>query len=175
MSEHEPTPKLADIINAKQKVTGNDVPEGTYPGTLYGYSDPFWLTTAERFRKPGQPEKRLMIRAEFGITLQKGGLESVGMMFPVPQGELHRKSNAYKFVKALASSDPEIMNANGDVSDSFTLARLIGKTAMLAVKNNEKGFPQVDGLLPPLDGGKYPSLEDCKPLAESGDSGKVPF
>ena len=167
----EPVPSLEDILDHKQKVTGTEVPEGTYPGTLYGYSEPFWLKTSEQYKKPGQPDKRLMIRAEFGITLKSGQVESAGMMFQVPQGEIHRKSNAYKFVKSLASGDAELMNDKGDVAASFTLKKLIGKAAMVAVKNNEKGFPQVDGLLPPIDGAKYPTLEECKDLGSEG----VPF
>lgn len=167
----EPVPSLEDVVSKTQKVTGTEVPEGTYPGTLYGYSEPFWLKTSEKFLKPGQPEKRLMIRAEFGLRLKGGNVESAGMMFQVPQGEIHRKSNSYKFVKALASGDAELMNDKGDVAASFTLKKLIGKSAMIAVKNNDKGFPQVEGLLPPIDGANYPKLEECKDLGSEG----IPF
>lgn len=167
----EPVPSLEEITGKAQKVTGTEVPEGTYPMTLYGYSEPFWLKTSEKFLKPGQPEKRLMIRAEFGLVLKTGQVESAGMMFQAPQGEIHRKSNAYKFVKTLAGSDPELMNDNGDVAASFTLKKLIGKRAMGSIKNNEKGFPQIEGLLPPIDGAKYPTLEECKSLG----SEDVPF
>lgn len=172
MSEtKEPVPSLDDVLNKPQKITGTEVPEGTYPGTLYGYSEPFWLAQSEKFKKPGQPDKKLMVRAEFGVRLKDGKVETTGMMFQVPQGEIHRKSNSYKFVKALAMGDAELMNADGDVAASFTLRKLIGKTAMVSVKNNDKGFPQVDGLLAPVDGAKYPTLEECKDLGSEG----VPF
>jgi hypothetical protein len=171
MSEKEPVPSLEDVLSKTQKVTGTDVAEGTYPGTLYGYSEPFWLAQSEKFKKPGQPDKKLMVRAEFGLRLKDGKIGEAGMMFQVPNGEIHRKSNSYKFVKALASGDPELMNAEGDVAASFTLKKLIGKHASVSVKNNEKGFPQVEGLLPPIDGAKYPTLEECKSLG----SEDVPF
>lgn len=172
MSEaKEPVPSLEDVVNKTQKVTGTEVPEGTYPGTLYGYSEPFWLNQSEKFKKPGQPDKKLMVRAEFGVRLKDGKVETSGMMFQVPNGEIHRKSNSYKFVKALALGDAELMNEKGDVSASFTLKKLIGKQAMVSVKNNEKGFPQVDGLLAPVDGAKYPTLEECKALESEG----IPF
>lgn len=167
----EPTPSLEDILSAKQKATGNEVPEGTYPGTLYGYSAPFWLEVSEKFRKPGKPDKKLMFRAEFGIRLKDGQVETVGMMLQVPDGEIHKKSNNYKVVKALAAGDPELINDKGDLAAGFTLKRLIGKNAMLEVKNNEKKFPQVENIAQPVDGLKYPTLEECKDLGSEG----IPF
>lgn len=180
MTDKANTPNLKDILNKGLKVSGSEIPDGTYPATLAGYSEPWWQDqTASKFYKQGDPQTKLMMKAQFAIWVKtpKGAekLEPVEMMLNVPNGKAHIKSGVYKFIKALLNGDPELIDKDGNFSDRVNLAMLIGRSATLSVKTNEKGFAQVESLQSPIDGPKYPTAEEAKALSFDADGGDAPF
>ncbi len=162
MSE-EKAPSLADVLDQETKTTGNDIPVGSYPATLYGFSEPFFVKTAEKFRKPGQPEKRLVFDAKFGIFDKTGQVTDITYLIPVPDGgKVNRKSNMYKMLSALAAGNPELISTEGNIKAK--LPQFFGRNAVLSVEKNDQDWPTVRGVAPMMAGAKYPTLEDCKGL-----------
>jgi hypothetical protein len=160
-------PSLDDILNQAPKTTGNDISPGSYPATLYGFSEPFRVKTSEKFRKPGQPDSRVVFDAKFAIFDKTGQIADQTYLLPVPDGgKVNRKSNMFKMLTALAGGNPELVDADGNIKGK--LSAFIGSNAVLAVGKNEEGWPKVEGVGPKMAGGKYPTLEECKGLASEG-------
>lgn len=166
--------KLDDVLNQPLKTTGSDVPEGSYPGTLYKFGEPFEVdNTRGKFYKEGQPSKRVVFEACFGIYDKVGKLESIEYLIPVPDGgAANKKSNLYKMLKGLATGTA-LMTAEGEFAPGTSLKSFIGATGVVAVKKNDQDFANVSGVGPKMDGAKYPTLEECKAL--QGSSEAIPF
>lgn len=173
-------PKLADVLGKTLTATGQDIPEGNYPGILFAFGDPFMLPVAEQFRKPGKPLERAVMELHFGVRV-KEVMASVGYLCPVPEGgATNKKSNLYKALKALKGSDPKVFDKDGLFVPGVTLQGFIGATATVQVKKNKKDFPQIETLSSAMDGVKYPSMEETAKLVEElketpVSDGDVPF
>lgn len=169
MSEAEGRQKssvnLDDVLNQEVKATGAEITEGSHPGVLFGFGQPFKLSS--NFGPP-----RDVFDLRFAMYDRNGVVAEVCILCPVPTGgELHRRSKMYKIAKALANGDASLMKGEDFVS-GFKLTSLLGRPAILAVKKNAKDFPQVDSVNPPMAGAKFPTAEECKTLASSPG---VPF
>ncbi len=172
----ESAPSLRTIMEAPLKATGADIPAASYGATLLGYGDPFMIAVAEKFKKPGQPEKRAVFEANFAIFV-KDQITEISYLIPVPDGgATNRKSNLFKMLRALGGSDPKLFNAEGEVfaSPNVKLVDFVGKTCVLSVKKSDKDFPQVESVGKPMDGVKYPSLEDARKALSISSEG-IPF
>lgn len=159
------------LLGSELKLTGADLPAGSYPGVLFAFSKPFLMPVGEKFKKPGQPEKRPVFDLRFGIFDKAGALVEVTLLAGIPDGgEVNRRSNLYKALKALA---PDAFDNEGKMKPGNKLTSFLGKTCVVNIVLNKKEFPQVDGLAPPLAGAKYPDPEACK--KELTGSQDVPF
>lgn len=173
-TETDKIPSLDDITSAPLKTTGNEIPTGSYGSTLFGFGAPFRVKTAEKFRKPGQPETRVVFDARFGTFDKDGQLVELTYLLPVPDGgAANRKSNVYKMLKALAGSDTKLIAENGNLVEGVTLKSFYGKTGVLAVEQNTEGWPQVKGVTARMEGIKYPTVEECQANLKGSDG--VPF
>jgi hypothetical protein len=162
---------LDAMLDREVKLTGADLPAGSYPGVLFAFGAPFKMRTSEKFKKPGAPEYRVLFDLRFGLFDKGGDLVELTAMAGVPDGgEVNRRSNLYKYVKGLA---PESFDKEGNFKPGLKLSALIGRTCILNVTINKKEFPQIEGISPPLDGAKYPDAETCK--KELTGSQDVPF
>lgn len=158
-------PNIDDVMNAELKATGQDIVAGSYPATLFGFGAPFKLK--DNFAKPGQPQEKVVFDARFGVMDQSGQIVELTKLLPVVDGGMaNRKSNVYKMLKALAAGNPELMDTDGNIPKGVTLKRFIGQSGVLAVEQNKEGWPEVKGVNAKMAGLKYPTLEECKPLAE---------
>jgi hypothetical protein len=165
-------PRLKDLMGAKLKVTGADLPAGSYPAILYGFGEPEMMAVSERFQKPGRPKERAVFEAHFGVYDKKGAIQNLNYLLPVPNdGAANRKSNLFKMLRSLGAGDGKLWNGDG-FAEGVSLESFLGKEGVLNVKMNEKEFAQVDAVAPRMDGVKYPTLEECKALESSED---VPF
>lgn len=172
MSEKLSAPSLKDVMNAPLRVTGNDVPAGSYGGILFGFSEPFMLAVSEKFRKEGGPTHRAVFEARFGVNV-KDKMEEVDYLIPVPDGgAANRRSNLYKMLRALGTGDDKLLSGDG-FAQNVNMQSFIGKTGTVVVKKNEKDFPQVESVAPPMAGVKFPTLEECKGLTSGSDG--IPF
>jgi hypothetical protein len=173
-------PKLEDVLGSELHRSGSDIPEGSYPGTLYNFGEPFMLASAPQFVKPGQPAERAVFEMQFAI-ITKDGIQGVQHLVPVPEGGAsNRRSNLYKALKMLRGTDPEYFEKDGNFAKGANLKKFVGSTCVVQVKKNAKDFPTVEALASPVDGMKFPTMEECKRLeaelaaADTGD-GTIPF
>ena len=174
MSEAEESKReAADIdvnalMDADLEVTGADIPEGAYPATLMGFSDAFKIPTSEKFRKPGQPEKRTVFEARFAVYDKQGSVQEVDYLLPIPEGgAANRKSNLYKMLRTL---DPKRFTKEGAFTKGSNLKAFLGSNCVLNVKLNDKEWPQVDSIGSKIDELKYPTEKEYKPLLEKAGS-----
>jgi hypothetical protein len=175
MSDHSrKLPALKDVLSANLRVTGNDIPVGTYGGILFGFSDPFMIKVSEQFRKEDGPTERAVFEARFGVYV-KGKAEEVDYLIPVPDGgAANRRSNLYKMLRALGAGNNKLLTDEG-FAESVNMQSFIGCVGVVAVKKNAKDFPQVESVGPKMDGVKYPTLEECKGLDAPASSESIPF
>lgn len=175
MSEKKVAPKLEDVLGKELTRTGSDIPEGSYPGTLYGIGEPFMLASAPQFVKPGQPAERPVMELKYGIVT-KDGLQAVQFLVPVPEGgAANRRSNLYKALKAMKGADEKFFQKDGNFAKGVNLKMFLGANATVQVKKNAKDFPAVETIASPMDGVKFPTLEECKPLVDAEQSEGIPF
>lgn len=172
----EAAPKLDDVLGKELHRTGSDIPEGSYPGTLYGFGEPFMLAVSPQFRKPGQPDERPVMELKFGI-FTKDGLQAVQRLVPVPEnGAANRRSNLYKDLKSMRGADPAVFDNQGNFVKGVNLQTFIGSNATIQVKKNAKDFPTVEQVASPMQGVKFPTLEECEKLKElEAASEDIPF
>lgn len=167
-------PSLKDVMNAPLRVTGNDIPAGSYGGVLFGFSEPFMIPVSEQFRKEGGPKERAVFEARFGVYV-KGKAEEVDYLIPVPDGgAANRRSNLYKMLRALGTGNNKLLTDEG-FAEGVNMQAFIGCTGVVAVKHNAKDFPQIESVAPKMDGVKYPTLEECKGLDAPASSEAIPF
>lgn len=171
----EGKPSLAALLDAPLQATGGDVPPGSYGGTLIGFSEPIEMdATKSQFYKPGQPAKKLMFEATFGVFDKQGTPTAVEYFLPFPEGGItNRKSNVYKMLKALAMGS-DLIDANGNFAKGTTLKSFYGKQGVLNIKTNDKSFPVIESVGAFMDGAKYPTMEQCKAIVSVG-SDDLPF
>lgn len=172
-------PKLEDVLGSELHRSGSDVPEGSYPGTLYNFGEPFMLASAPQFRKPGQPEERAVMELQFAI-ITKDGIQGVQYLVPVPEGgAANRRSNLYKALKMLKGTDEAFFQKDGNFTKGVNLKKFVGSTCVVQVKKNAKDFPTVEALASPVEGMKFPNMEECKrleaELATAEDGSTIPF
>jgi len=164
---------LDDILDAEVKVTGADIPEGSYPATLFGFGEPFKLAVSDKFKKKDGPTHRVVFELRFGLFDKTGTLQELQHMVPIPEGgEVNRKSNLYKSMKALAGGDAKYIDENGNFTKGTKLTSFLGRNVVLGVKKNSKDWPQVETVASKMDGVKYPTLEECATLKASDN---IPF
>lgn len=149
---------LADVLNQEQQATGAEITDGSYPGTLFGFGEPFKLNS--NFGAP-----RTVFEARFGILDKHGNLAEVNFLLPVPEGgKIHRRSKLFGLIKSIG--DASLIEGE-DLAKGFKLSALLGRSGVLDIKNNEKKFPEVKGVGGKMAGAKYPTLEECKELLTS--------
>jgi hypothetical protein len=162
--------KLASILNAPLHQTGLDIPEGSYPGTLFGFGEPTMIPVAEQFRKPGGPTATLKFEMRFGLRV-KDSVQEVAYLVPVPEGgSVNRRSNLFKACRGMR---PDLFNHEGAFNPGVTLQSFVGSGATVQVKKNKKDFPQVEAVAAPMQGVVCPTIEECAVLAASSDG--IPF
>jgi len=162
--------KLNDIMNAPLRQTGFDIPEGSYPGTLFGFGEPTMIPVAEQFRKPGGPSATLKFEMRFGLRV-KDSVQEVAYLVPVPEGgSVNRRSNLFKACRAMR---PDLFNHEGAFNADVTLQSFIGSPATVQVKKNKKDFPQVEAVASPMQGVVCPTMEECAALTAGSDG--IPF
>jgi len=166
---------LDDVLGGELKITGADLPDGSYPATLFGFGAPFKMKVTEQFRKEGGPEFKTNFELRFGLRDKQGALVEVAYMCGIPEGgEVNRRSNLWKGISALANGDATLIDEkNGVFMKGVKLTSFLGKTAVLNIKKNKKDFPQVESIGRPMDGVKYPTMEECKALLTSSQG--IPF
>lgn len=167
--------KLDDLLGGDLKLTGADLPDGSYPAILFGFSEPFEMKQSEKFKKEGQPAYRTLFDLRFGLRDKQGTIVELTYMVGIPDGgEVNRKSNLYKAIVALAAGDAKIVDPKtGNLQPGIKLPLFVGRPCVLGVKKNAKEFPQIDTVAGPMDGAKYPTLEECKSLLTSSEG--IPF
>lgn len=174
MTETQTMPKLEDVLGAELSRSGSDIPEGNYPGTLYGFGETFKVRTSMKFKKPGDPDERVVFEAKFGLVT-KDGVQTTDYLLPVPDGGMaNRRSNLYKMLKAMRGGDEKFFLPDGNFAKGVTLKGFIGSNAMVQMKRNEKDFPQVESVSGPATGIKYPTVEESV-AAEPKGSDHIPF
>lgn len=163
------------------QVTGADIPDGTYAAMLFEFSEPWEMdATKSKFFKTGDAATKTVFHASFGLIDKGGTLQRIDQMLPFPDGGgANRRSNVYKLLKALAVSKPgQLIKEDGNFVKGVKLSSFLGLTCMLGIKKNAKDFPQIESVVAPVDGLKYPTLEACKDLPKSesaGGSDDLPF
>lgn len=173
----QPKSKLEALMTTQLAVTGADIPEGSYPGTLFEFSEPWEMDNKQsKFYRPGQPEKKVVFEASFAIFDKAGAIQRLEYLLPWPDGgAANRRSNLYKMLGKLANGT-KLIREDGAFAQGTTLASFLGLTGILQVKKNAKDFPNIESLAARIDGLKYPSLEDCKGLDKIDNAGDViPF
>src|SRR3989304_10124893 len=104
MSERK-APSLKDVLGKELVATGQDIPEGSYPGILFAFGEPLWVKTADKFKKEGKPDERLVMDLHFGVRV-KDSMAAVSQLVPVPEGGAsNKKSNLYKALRELRGTD----------------------------------------------------------------------
>lgn len=162
---------LDDVLGLEPKVTGADIPEGSYGTILFAFGAPFTLKQSEKFKKPGQSDVRTLFDLRFAVFDKSGGVQELTKMVGVPDGgEMNRKSNLYKYLKTLK---PEKFDKEGNIIKGTKLKDFIGSVGVLSVGKNKEDWPEITAIGGPMDGAKYPSIEQCKELL-AGSQG-VPF
>lgn len=166
--------KLDTLMDAPLQATGNEISEGSHGGTLFKFGEPFELdNTKSQFYKSGDPEKRLVFEAYFGLYDTNGILTSLELLLPFPEGgATNRKSKVYKTLKSLAVGT-KLIDDKGTFAKGTTLKSFFGLPGVLAVKKNAKEFPVIESVAPKMDGVKYPSLKECESITIQSD--KIPF
>lgn len=160
------------MLDGELKLTGADLPAGSYPAVLFGFSKPFMMPVGAQFKKEGQPDKRPVMDLRFGLYDKAGSLVELTQLVGIPDGgEVNRRSNLYKALKAL---DPNAFDNEGKLKPGLKLRNFIGKTAVANVELNKKEFPQIASLGAPMAGVKYPDPEVCKKEL-TGSSDGIPF
>lgn len=151
---------LDALMDAPLEATGSDVPDGSYPATLFGYTKPFKLEVAPQFRKPGGPTHKTVFEMRFGLLDQKGQLVELDKLVNVPDGGgANRKSNLYKALRSLA---PEKFDEEGSFKKGVNLKSFIGQQCVLGVKKNKQDWPAVETINPRMAGAKYPTVDECR-------------
>lgn len=174
---NEQAPKLEDILNLPLKRTGVDVPEGSYPGTLFGFGVPFMLKQAAEYVKSGQPSERPVFEAKFAVRAKDGTVQQLDYLLPVStNGGINRRSNLYKMLRALKGTDSNYFkqDSSGDFAEGIKLSSFIGCYGVVQVKKNKKDFPQIETIASPIEGLRYPTMEEWKKL-EIDASEDIPF
>jgi hypothetical protein len=173
----KPKSKLDQLMEAQLTVTGADIPEGSYGATLFEFSEPFEMdNTKGKFFKQGDPAKKVVFEASFGIYDKAGQLQRLDHLLPWPDGgAANRRSNLYKMLGKLAAGTA-LMKEDGSFASGTTLKSFIGRAVVVSVKKNAKEFPVIEGFAAMMDGVKKPDLEACKTLERvlEGD-GTIPF
>lgn len=167
--------KLDTLMDAPLQATGNEISEGSHGGTLFKFGEPFELdNTKSQFFKAGDPEKRLVFEAIFGLYDTNGALTALELLLPFPEGgATNRKSKVYKTLKSLATGTKLLNEKDGSFSKGTTLKSFLGLPGVLAIKKNKKEFPTIESVAPKMDGVKYPTLKECESITiESRD---LPF
>ena len=163
--------QLDDLLDRPLEATGSDVPDGSYPATLFAYSRPFKLAMAPQFVKPGGPTHKTVFELRFGLYDQKGVLVELDKLVNVPEGGgANRKSNLYKALRSLA---PDKFDDEGAFKKGTTLKSFLGLQCVLGVKKNKQDWPAVETINPRMAGAKYPAIEECQ--AKLTESEGIPF
>ena len=163
--------KLDDLMGAEMKLTGADIPPGSYGVILFGYSEPFRMKQSEKFKKKDSPEYRDLFDLRFGLFDKSGSVVEQTYLCGIPDGgELNRRSNLYKALKAIGL---EFFDKEGSLRKGTKLSSFIGKVGVANIEANKDDWPQIKSLGGPMDGAKYPTLEQCKELLTSSQG--VPF
>jgi hypothetical protein len=170
---------LEALMDAELKVTGADIPDGSYAAMLFEFSEPWSMdATKSKFYKDGDDKLKTVFHASFGLIDKAGILQRLDYMMPWPDGGgANRRSNFYKVLKNI-SVGKNLIKEDGNFAKGTKLSSFVGLTCMLGVKKNAKEFPQVDSVIAPVEGLKYPTLAACKDLPKnemSHGSDDVPF
>ncbi len=178
MATEELAPTLAAVLEAPLKTRGSDVPEGSYPGTLFTFGEPFMIEGSAAFAKPGVSNVKAVFEVGWAVRTKDGSVQSIDYLLPVisQNGGAHRRSKLYKMLRALRGSDPKFFkqDGSGDFADGITLRSFIDSSGVVQVKKNKKDFPVVETIASPIDGLKYPTKEECEKLI-ARESEEVPF
>lgn len=172
----KPKSRLESLMDAPLVVTGSDIPEGSYGGTLFEFSEPFEMDNSKsKFRKPGDPDKVLKFEASFGIYDKSGQIQRLDTLLNWPDGgAANRRSTLYKMLSKLAVGT-KLIKEDGAFAQGTTLKSFIGMGAVLSVKKNAKDFPQVESFAAMMEGVKRPDLEACKGLDKVEGDSTIPF
>jgi hypothetical protein len=163
--------KLDDLMGNDLKLTGADIPAGSYGVILFGFSEPFRMKQSEKFKKEGSSEYRDLFDLRFGLFDKSGSVVEQTYLCGIPDGgELNRRSNLYKALKALGL---EFFDKDGALRKGIKLKDFIGKVGVANIEQNKDEWPQIKTIGGPMDGAKYPTLEQCKELLTSSQN--VPF
>jgi len=163
--------KLEDLMGAPLKLTGADIPPGSYGVVLFGFSEPFRMKQSDKFKKKDSPECRDLFDLRFGLFDKSGSVVEQTYLCGIPDGgELNRRSNLYKAFKALR---PEKFDKEGALVKGTTLKDFLGAVGVVNIEANKDEWPQIKSIGGPLDGAKYPTVEQCKELLTSSQG--IPF
>jgi hypothetical protein len=163
--------KLDDLMGSDLKLTGADIPAGSYGVILFGFSEPFRMRQSDKFKKKDSPEFRDLFDLRFGLFDKSGSVVEQTYLCGIPDGgELNRRSNLYKALKAIGL---EYFDKEGSLRKGTKLKDFIGKVGVANIEPNKDDWPQIKTIGGPLDGAKYPTLDQCKELLTS--SPDVPF
>ena len=163
--------KLEDVMGAPLKLTGADLPAASYGVVLFAFGTPFRMRQSEKFKKAGSPEFRDLFDLRFGLFDKGGSVVEQTYLCGIPDGgELNRRSNLYKALKALK---PEKFDKEGNLTKGTSLKDFLGAVGIANIELNKDEWPQIKTISGPVDGAKYPTVEQCKELVE-GSQG-VPF
>lgn len=169
--------RLEAAMDQEIQVTGAEIPPGSYPAILVGFSEPWEMdNTKSKFRKEGDADTKTVFELEFALYDKEGVpalLESL-CAFP-DDGLANRRSTLYKTLKALATGSTLINEASGAFAKGTKLSSFVGKRCVLVVKKNDKDWPSVENIAPGMDGLKYPTMEEAKAIPRAEKSGDVPF
>lgn len=178
MATEELAPTLDVVLSAPLKTTGSDIPEGSYPGVLYVFGEPFMIEGSAAFAKPGISNVKAVFDVGFAVRTKDGSVQSIDYLLPVisQNGGAHRRSKLYKMLRALRGSDSKFFkqDGSGDFADGITLQSFIDSQGVVQVKKNKKDFPMVEIVASPIDGLKYPTKEECDKLI-ARESEDIPF
>lgn len=166
-----------DIFNKPLKKTGVEIPDGNYPVTLIGYSEPFILEVADEYKKKGKPTERQVFDMKFAVRVKSSkGPEThlVKYLVPVPaNGMSSVKSNLYKCLKAIGAN---FFDKEGSFKDAVTLKSFVGANGVAQIELNAKGFNKIAAVTGPIEGLSYPIEVDYKNLIDEMDGdGTAPF
>lgn len=166
--------KLDNLLDAPLvKTVAVDIPPGTYPATLIGFSDVRLIK--DGFAKPGRPDMKQVFDMDFAIRVKDGSIETISHMVNVAEGGMtNQKSNLYKALKLMGGPPgKKLFDDDGNYVSGTTLRSFIGSNAILNVGKNKKDFPSVESLGAPAEGPKYPEKEEIEKALAASDG--VPF
>lgn len=172
--------KIEEVIEAP--LQSADVPIGQYPALFVGFGETtIWLPTKFRKGKDGHDALVEKMAALFATRVGDQVRILQSLVSPPTGAGLSSMSNLHKFLKVLGAGDATLWDGSIDnVKRGAKLSQFTGKTTMVMVGKDKKGFARAEKLVMAPEGVAipFPTPEEAQAALEifqhSGEIDNVP-